>query len=161
MIRECTDDDISAVASIINEAAQAYRGVIPSDCWHEPYMTRSELEAEINAGAKFWGFSESGQLAGVMALQKVKDVTLIRHAYVLPAYQARGIGGRLLNELADISARPLLVGTWAAATWAVRFYERHSFCLVSGEEKERLLTTYWRIPPRQQQESVVLVRTDV
>jgi GNAT superfamily N-acetyltransferase len=158
MIRRCTDDDVAAIDAIINEAAQGYRGVIPPDCWHEPYMPRSELIAEIAAGVNFWGWDESPALVGVMGVQNVRDVTLIRHAYVLRAYQGHGVGGALLTRIAGRITGPLLVGTWAAAEWAIRFYERHGFRLVSTTEKDRLLKTYWNIPPRQQETSVVLVR---
>jgi GNAT superfamily N-acetyltransferase len=157
MIRRCADADFPAIEAIINEAAEAYRGVIPADCWHEPYMTRSELLTEIAAGVTFWGWDESGALAGVMGLQQVGDATLIRHAYVLSNHQGRGIGGALLNMFADRTKGPLLVGTWAAAEWAIRFYERHGFRMVSTEEKDRLLETYWSIPSRQRETSVVLV----
>jgi GNAT superfamily N-acetyltransferase len=156
MIRICTDADLPAIEVIINEAAQAYRGIIPADCWHEPYMTRSDLVAEIAAGVNFSGWEESGTLVGLMGIQKVRDATLIRHAYVARAHQHRGFGGALLNTLAGQATAPLLVGTWAAAEWAIRFYQRHGFRLVSHAEKERLLDTYWSIPPRQQETSVVL-----
>ena len=159
MIRRCTDADFPAIEAIINEAAEAYLGVIPADCWHEPYMTRSELMSEIAAGINFWGWDESGALAGVMGLQQVGDATLIRHAYVLSARQGQGIGGALLTMFADQTAGPLLVGTWAAAEWAIRFYERHGFRMVSADEKDRLLNTYWSIPVRQQETSVVLVHS--
>jgi GNAT superfamily N-acetyltransferase len=158
MMRRCTDADFDAIEAIINEAAEAYRGVIPGDRWHEPYMSRSELAAEIAAGVAFWGWEESGALAGVMGLQKVRDATLIRHAYVRTAHQGRGIGGALLKSLAAQAPGRLLVGTWAAAEWAIRFYERHGFRLVSPEEKDRLLKTYWNIPERQVETSVVLIR---
>ena len=157
MIRRCNEADIAAIEAIINEAAQAYKGVIPSDCWHEPYMTRSDLVAALAAGINFWGWEESGILIGVMGLQKVRDVTLIRHAYVSPAYQGRGVGGALLAKLAARATGQLLVGTWAAANWAIRFYERHGFRLVSTEEKDRLLSSYWTISSRQREASVVLV----
>ena len=157
MIRQCTDADVDAVHAIINEAAEAYRGVIPADCWHEPYMTRSALAAEITAGVDFWGWDEVTGLIGVMGLQKVRDVTLIRHAYVRQAHQGRGVGGALLGALAGQAMGQLLVGTWAAAEWAIRFYERHGFRLVSTEEKNRLLSAYWNIPARQSETSVVLV----
>jgi GNAT superfamily N-acetyltransferase len=157
MIRPCTDADFAVIETIINEAARAYRGAIPSDCWHEPYMTGSDLKAEIDAGVNFWGWDESGTLMGVMGLQKARDVTLIRHAYVRSAHQRRGVGSALLTMLARQAAGPLLVGTWAAAEWAIRFYERHGFRLVSTAEKDRLLSTYWSIPLRQQETSVVLV----
>jgi N-acetylglutamate synthase-like GNAT family acetyltransferase len=159
MIRRCTEDDIPAIDSIINEAATAYRGVIPPDCWHEPYMRRSDLVAEISAGVEFWGWDDAGVLAGVMGLQKVRDVTLIRHAYVRPSYQGRGIGGALLKRFSADTAGPLLVGTWAAAEWAIRFYQRHGFRLVRDDEKDRLLAAYWNISFRQRQTSVVLTRS--
>jgi GNAT superfamily N-acetyltransferase len=158
VIRECNDADISPIEGIINEAAKAYRDVIPPDCWHEPYMSRDELVAEIVAGVRFWGFEQSTGLVGVMGLQRVDDASLIRHAYVRPEYQRQGVGRRLLHVLAGQTTGRLLVGTWAAAHWAIRFYERHGFCLVSEEEKDRLLTTYWTIPLRQKETSAVLVR---
>jgi GNAT superfamily N-acetyltransferase len=157
MIRHCIDADLGAIDGIINEAAHAYRGIIPADCYHEPYMTRSELTAEIAAGVKFWGWDDSGALIGIMGLQNVRDATLIRHSYVQSAHQGRGVGGALLATLAGQAVGPLLVGTWAAAEWAIRFYERHGFCLVSKGEKDRLLKTYWSIPSRQLETSVVLV----
>ena len=138
-IRRCTDADVAAVYDIINAAAQAYKGVIPEDRWHEPYMPEDELRAEIAAGVVFWGEEAGGALAGVMGLQDVKDVALIRHAYVAPANQRQGVGGRLLSHVRGLTERPVLIGTWAAATWAVVFYERHGFSVSSREEKERLL----------------------
>jgi GNAT superfamily N-acetyltransferase len=159
MIRHCVDADFPAIEAIVNEAAQAYRGFIPADCWHEPYMTASALKTEIDAGVDFWGWDESGALAGIMGIQHVRDVTLIRHAYVRTAYQGRGIGGALLTWLADQATGSLLVGTWAAADWAIRFYDRHGFHLVSLAEKDRLLSKYWSIPLRQKETSVVLVYT--
>jgi GNAT superfamily N-acetyltransferase len=157
MIRSCTQADLAALEAIINDGAQAYRGVIPADCWHEPYMTRSDLIAEIAAGVNFWGWDESGALVGVMGLQKVGDATLIRHAYVSPAHQGRGVGSALLTALVTQATRPLLVGTWAAAEWAIRFYERHGFRLLPTDEKARLLSSYWSISLRQQENSVVLL----
>jgi GNAT superfamily N-acetyltransferase len=159
MMRRCTDADVPAIDAVINEAAEAYRGVIPPDCWHEPYMTRASLVAEIAAGVEFSGWDEAGALVGVMGVQEVRDVTLIRHAYVRPSRQGQGIGGALLTALAAQVPGPLLVGTWAAAGWAIRFYERHGFRLVDADERDRLLTTYWSIPRRQRETSVVLVRT--
>ena len=158
MIRPCTRDDLAAIDDIINDAAIAYRGVIPADCWHEPYMTRSHLESEIAAGVAFSGWQEAGALVAVMGVQNVRDVTLIRHAYVRRSHQSRGIGGALLTFLSTQADRPLLVGTWAAAEWAIRFYQRHGFHLADADEKDRLLTDYWNIPPRQRQASVVLTR---
>ena len=157
-IRRCTQADIPAIDTIINEAAQAYRGVIPSDCWHEPYMPRSELLEEIHAGVEFWGWEDAGELVGVMGIQDVRDVTLIRHAYVRPSHQSKGVGGALLRKLETLTSHPVLIGTWAAADWAIRFYERHGFRVVDSDEKDRLLRTYWRIPDRQRETSVVLER---
>ena len=158
MIRRCTENDVPVIEAIVNEAAEAYRGVIPADCWHEPYMDRAQLVHEIARGVRFWAWEDAGAVVGVMGLQDVRDVTLIRHAYVRPSHQGRGIGGALLTRLAGEAAAPLLVGTWADARWAIRFYERHGFRLVGPEEKDRLLQTYWTIPARQQETSVVLVR---
>jgi GNAT superfamily N-acetyltransferase len=158
MIGPCTAADVATIDAIINEAAQAYRGVIPADCWHEPYMSRAHLLREISAGVDFSGWREDDALVGVMGLQKVRDVTLIRHAYVRPSHQGRGVGSALLTALAARTAEPLLIGTWAAAVWAIRFYERHGFRLVTGEEKDRLLDSYWTIPARQRDTSVVLTR---
>lgn len=156
MIRRCTDNDFAAVESIINEAAQAYRGVIPEDCWHEPYMGTEALRAEIEAPVVFWGWDDGGTQVGVMGVQHVRDAVLIRHAYVRPGQQGKGIGATLLSFLAAQVSGKLLVGTWAAATWAIRFYERHGFRLLPPEEKDRLLSTYWSIPSRQRETSVVL-----
>src|SRR6267378_1174295 len=151
MIGRCTAVDLDAILAIVNQAAQAYPGVIPADCWHEPYMTRSSLASEIAAGVNFWGWNEEGALLGIMGLQSVRDVTLIRYAYVLPSHQGQGIGGALLTSLTKQATGSLLVGTWAAAQWAIRFYERNGFRLVSAEEKDRLLSAYWSIPLRQKE----------
>jgi GNAT superfamily N-acetyltransferase len=159
MIRPCTDADVSEMDTIINDAAEAYRGAIPADCWHEPYMSRSELEGEIAKGVQFSGWDEAGVLAGVMGLQNVHDATLIRHAYVRASHQGRGVGGALLGALIARTDGPLLVGTWAAASWAIRFYERHGFQLAPPEEKDRLLNRYWKISARQRETSVVLTRS--
>jgi GNAT superfamily N-acetyltransferase len=158
MIRECSDTDIDVIDSIINGAALAYRGAIPADCWHEPYMTRSQLEHEIASGVRFSAYVIDGAVIGVMGLQDVRDVTLIRHAYVRTTHQGRGIGGELLDRLIARARNRLLVGTWAAALWAIRFYEHHGFHLVPIDEKDRLLDTYWTIPRRQRDTSVVLAR---
>jgi len=157
MIRPCTDSDVSNIYAIVNDAAQAYKGVIPADRWHEPYMPLEKLKEEIAAGVEFWGYEDGGQLAGVMGMQPVQDVTLIRHAYVKTQMRNRGIGGKLLKHLLQQLEGRILVGTWKAAVWAIRFYEKHGFELVSEEEKNRLLKTYWDIPERQVETSVVLV----
>jgi len=157
MIRPCTDSDDSGICAIVNDAALAYKGVIPADRWHEPYMPLNELKGEIAAGVRFWGYEDGGQLLGVMGVQPVKDVILIRHAYVKTEMRNRGIGGKLLAHLLERIDGKILVGTWQAAGWAVRFYEKHGFELVSEEEKNRLLRTYWHIPERQIETSVVLV----
>jgi N-acetylglutamate synthase-like GNAT family acetyltransferase len=156
MIRRCGDADVPAMLAIINDAAEAYRGIIPADRWHEPYMPEDGLRAEIAAGVVFWGVEEGGRLVGVMGLQDVRDVMLIRHAYVATAARNSGIGSRLLHHLVAQTDRPILVGTWADATWAIRFYAKHGFTLVSPAEKDRLLPTYWSIPDRQIATSVVL-----
>jgi GNAT superfamily N-acetyltransferase len=155
-IRPCRDDEQGAILAIVNAAAEAYRGVIPDDCWHEPYMPASELRHEIAAGIAFWGYETDGALVAVMGLQRVRDVDLIRHAYVLPGRQRHGAGGALLAHLRGLSARRMLVGTWAAADWAIRFYRRRGFELVAPEDKGALLKTYWTVPERQIETSVVL-----
>jgi GNAT superfamily N-acetyltransferase len=156
-LRRIRADEHDQVLAIVNAAAEAYRGVIPEDRWHEPYMSAGELEQEIATGVEFWGLEDGDRtLAGVMGIQAVGDVDLIRHAYVRPGLQGGGIGRRLLEDLVARAQRPLLVGTWAAATWAIRFYERNGFALVGREEKNRLLETYWSIPARQVETSVVL-----
>jgi GNAT superfamily N-acetyltransferase len=156
--RPCRDDERDEILAIINAAAEAYRGVIPADRWHEPYMDARELEREIAAGVRFWGYPSDGRLAGVMGVQAVRDVELIRHAYVRPESQRRGVGAALLAHLRTVSTRPMLVGTWAAADWAIEFYRRHGFELVSPERKTELLRTYWTIPERQIETSVVLAQ---
>jgi GNAT superfamily N-acetyltransferase len=156
MIRKCKDNDFETIYHIINQAAEAYRGVIPADRWNTPYMPRQELREQIAAGVQFWGYQEGEALVGVMGFQPVQDVTLIRHAYVLPDRQGQGIGGALLAFLQARTERPVLIGTWADATWAVRFYEKHGFRQVTPQEKDRLLRKYWSIPQRQVETSVVL-----
>jgi GNAT superfamily N-acetyltransferase len=155
-IRPCRDDERAAILAIVNAAAQAYRGVIPADRWHEPYMPSGDLDDEIAAGVAFWGYEADGALLGIMGIQPVGDVDLIRHAYVSPGSQRRGVGGALLERLAGGNTRRMLVGTWAAADWAIGFYRRHGFELVSPERKTTLLKTYWTIPDRQIDTSVVL-----
>jgi len=156
MIRVCIDDDFEAIFQIINDAAEAYRGIIPVDRWHEPYMPREELQAEVSAGVAFLGYEKDGELAGVMGTQDVQDVTLIRHAYVRTSQRGQGIGGELLGRIMDQATKPILIGTWADAVWAVRFYENHGFKVVSTQEKETLLRKYWNVPDRQIETSVVL-----
>ncbi len=155
-IRPCTAADVPAMLRIINTAAQAYRGVIPPDCWHEPYMPLAELQAEIAAGIAFTGLAVGGDLVGVMGLQPVRNVRLIRHAYVMPALQGRGVGSRLLETLRGGDTRPVLIGTWRAAHWAAAFYQRNGFALVPDAAIGLLLKTYWTVPDRQIATSVVL-----
>ncbi|MEW5803280.1 MAG: GNAT family N-acetyltransferase [bacterium] len=156
-IRPCLGSDFEAMYSIINDAAQAYCGIIPKDCWKVPYMPRDELRHEIEIGGiAFWGYEENGRLIGVMGIQHVQDVTLIRHAYTLTTRQKQGIGSNLLSFLRTQTERPILIGTWADALWAVRFYEKHGFNLVTPQEKDRLLKKYWSITERQIETSVVL-----
>jgi GNAT superfamily N-acetyltransferase len=158
VIRPCRDDERVAILAIVNAAAEAYRGVIPADRWHDPYMPAADLDAEIAAGVVFWAYVTDGTVAGVMGLQPVRDVELIRHAYVAPDRQREGIGGALLDHLAERSTRPMLVGTWAAATWAIAFYERHGFVRADRARTADLLRSYWSIPERQIETSVVLTR---
>jgi len=154
MLRRCQPQDIESIYSVINDAAKAYRGVIPPDCYHEPYMQIGELSGEMQK-MSFFGWQDEKQLAGVMGFQRVKDVTLIRHAYVLTAWQRQGIGSQLLNYLRKLGeTRRLLVGTWADARWAIEFYQKHGFHLLA--DKDKLLRTYWRVPDRQIEVSVVL-----
>lgn len=155
-IRPCRADERDTILHIVNAAAEAYRGVIPADRWQEPYMPGDELEAEIAAGVAFWGYEADGALVGVMGIQLVHDVDLIRHAYVLPERQGGGIGGALLEHLRPLSRGRMLVGTWAAAEWAIRFYVRHGFSLVPRAQTAALLRRYWSIPERQIDTSVVL-----
>lgn len=159
-IRRCRHDEHDAILGIVNDAAEAYRGVIPADRWHEPYMGGDELDAEVAAGVEFWGLERDGQLQGVMGIQGVADVELIRHAYVRTERQGQGIGSELLAHLRSGAARRLLVGTWTEATWAIRFYECHGFVRTTPERTRQLLTTYWSIPERQIETSVVLEATN-
>ena len=156
MIRRCDDRDFELIWTIINDGAQAYKGIIPEDRWTEPYMSRSKLRHEMGDGVAFWGYEESGELIGVMGFQPVQDVTLIRHAYVATGRQKRGIGAQLLSHLRKLTPGPVLIGTWSDAAWAIRFYEKHGFRMVSPQQKDRLLRRYWSIPERQIETSVVL-----
>jgi len=156
-LREVRPDERDALLAIVNDAAQAYRGVIPADRWHKPYMPLEELETEIAAGVVFWGAEDDGRLLGVMGIQDKGEVALVRHAYVAPDAQRKGVGGSLLRHVRGLARKPLLVGTWAAAAWAIEFYRRNGFTLVAGERKDALLRKYWSIPARQIETSVVLV----
>lgn len=157
MIRKGMDEDFEEILQVINDAAMAYKGVIPPDRWHEPYMTKEELKNEIEDGVRFLCYVDQNDIIGIMGMQDKSDVDLIRHAYVRTNQRNKGIGSLLLQELLKDSTKPVLIGTWKAAHWAIRFYERHGFSLVSEEDKNRLLKKYWKIPDRQVETSVVLV----
>lgn len=160
-IRLCDPQrEFDVIYEIINDAACAYRGVIPKECWKEPYMSKEELRQEIKDGVQFWGYEAGGRLTGVMGLQDVAEVTLIRHAYVRTDCRHKGVGSALLSYLRARTQRPLLIGTWQDATWAVRFYEKHGFSSVQPVEKDRLLKRYWTVPQRQISASVVLREND-
>ena len=156
MIRRCDDSDFDQIWAVINDGAQAYRGVIPADRWTEPYMSPEKLRHEIDDGVVFWGYEDSGTLAGVMGIQEVLDVTLIRHAYVRTGSQRRGLGAQLLSHLYEFPSGPVLIGTWADALWAIHFYERFGFLQVDPQEKDLLLKRYWNVPERQIEASIVL-----
>ena len=156
MIRKSVDADVPAILAIINDAAQAYRGVIPADQWHEPYMPLDHLESEISKGVVFWVVEEDGRLLGVMGIQDKGDVALVRHAYVASSLQRSGVGTKLLRHVEGLTDKPILIGTWAAAAWAIDFYRRNGYTVVPDQVKDRLLQTYWSIPPRQVETSVVL-----
>lgn len=160
MIRQCVDSDFEGIYEIINDAAQAYRGVIPDDRWHDPYMSRDELSHEIKDGVIFWGAEHKAQLNGIMAIQDKGAVTLIRHAYVRTGRQKQGIGGLLLHHFEAATKKPILIGTWADATWAVSFYQKNGYRLVTPREKTLLLKKYWSIPDRQIETSVVLANSN-
>jgi GNAT superfamily N-acetyltransferase len=159
MIRRCDDKDTETIWAIVNDAAQAYKGIIPADRWTEPYMPLDKLEHEIGAGIEFWGCEEDGNLLAVMGIQHVQDVTLIRHAYVRTGCQNKGLGTQLLSHLIQMANGPVLIGTWADAVWAIRFYRKHNFELVSSEVKDLLLRKYWTVPRRQIETSVVLANS--
>jgi N-acetylglutamate synthase-like GNAT family acetyltransferase len=156
MIRCCDSRDFDLIWAIINDGASAYKGIIPEDCRTEPYMSRKALQHELDEGVVFWGYEDNGILIGVMGIQPVQDVVLIRHAYVRTSHQQRGIGAQLLAHLREMAKAPVLIGTWADAVWAIRFYEKHGFQIVSAREKDRLLKQYWTISERQREMSVVL-----
>ncbi len=159
MIRKCTQDDVTTIYAIINDAARAYKGVISNDLWQDPYMSLDELKYEIEDGVVFWGIEEDGNLVGVMGIQNRGNVTLIRHSYVRTSRRNNGIGTQLLHHLEGMTKGPILIGTWATATWAIRFYQRNGYCLLSQIETERLLRQYWNIPERQVLTSVVLANS--
>ena len=156
MIRECTESDLPAMFEIVNDAAQAYKGVIPADCWHEPYMPMAELEGEIRDGVQFFGYEDGGELVGVMGIQDRGEVALMRHAYVRTTRRSQGIGTQLFKRLDASTTKPILLGTWAAATWAIRLYEKHGYRLLPREQANHLLRKYWNIPDRQLDTSVVM-----
>ena len=156
VIRQSVKADFDAVLAIVNDAALAYRGVIPADRWHEPYMPAAELRHEITAGVVFWVAEQDGRVVGVMGIQDKGDVALVRHAYVDPGIQRSGVGTKLLRHVQSLTDKPILIGTWAAASWAIEFYRRNGFTVVGNSDKNRLLTAYWSIPARQIETSVVL-----
>lgn len=156
MIRRCGAHEFDVIWAIINDGARAYQGIVPADCLKDPYMPRSELQHEINDGVVFWGYEHSRELPGVMGIQEIGEVTLIRHAYVRTSAQGRGIGGKLLSHLRRLAMKPLLIGTWAEAKWAIGFYQKYGFALLTPQEKDHLIPKYWKIPQRQAKTSVVL-----
>jgi len=157
MIHRLLEQDLDSILEIINDAAPAYKGVIPDDRWKEPYMSTKELKEEIDSGVDFFGLEEEERIIGVMGIQKLKEITLIRHAYVLTEHQRRGVGSKLLQYLINSAeGSEILVGTWKAASWAIQFYEAYGFTLVSSHEKDRLLRKYWNVSERQIEISVVL-----
>jgi len=155
-IRKSTASDFEAILAIINDAAQAYRGVIPSDRWRDPYMSTDELAKEIADGVIFWVVEDDGRLSGVMGIQDKEDVALVRHAYTATTAQRKGIGTKLLRHVETLTGKPILIGTWADASWAIEFYRGNGFTIVSERVKNDLLRTYWSIPARQIETSVVL-----
>ena len=159
MIRHCIESDFETIYEIVNDAARAYRGVVPDHFWHEPYMSRNELTREIKDGTIFWGWEQNGLLHGVMGIQDKSDVSLIRHAYVRTKVRNQGIGTRLLRHMEKETLEPVLIGTWAQATWAIAFYQKNGYQLVLGMEKDRLLKKYWTISKEQIAASVVLADT--
>ena len=155
-IRQSRESDRAAILAIVNDAAQAYRGVIPADRWHDPYMSADELEKEIADGVVFWVAEQDGGVTGVMGIQDKGEVALVRHAYVASNIQKKGVGTGLLRHVEALAGKPILIGTWATASWAIDFYRRNGFSVVPAGEKDRLLRTYWSIPERQIETSVVL-----
>jgi N-acetylglutamate synthase-like GNAT family acetyltransferase len=160
MITKSEQKDFDTIYEIINDAASAYRGIIPADRWHEPYMTKKELEIQMEEGVSFWKYNEDDKILGVMGIQFKGDVTLIRHAYVRTTERQKGVGSKLLEHLSASATTPILIGTWADAKWAIQFYQKHGFRLLPEEEKNNLLQKYWSVPVRQMETSVVLASTD-
>lgn len=160
MVSKCTPEDFETIYTIINDAAIAYKGIIPADRWHEPYMSKEELQQQMREGVEFWAYQEGEEMLGVMGIQFKGEVTLIRHAYVRTSSRNKGIGKQLLLHLSSISSTPILIGTWANASWAIEFYKKHGFRLVTPEEKNQLLKKFWSIPERQVETSVVLASED-
>ena len=160
MISQCEQNDFNEIYAIINDGASAYKGIIPADRWHDPYMNKEELMKQIEEGVQFWKYYEDEKIMGVMGIQFKKDVTLIRHAYVRTKDRKKGIGSKLLKHLCDLTANPILIGTWADAKWAIEFYQKHGFRLLMENEKNKLLRKYWSIPVRQIETSVVLASAD-
>jgi GNAT superfamily N-acetyltransferase len=157
MIHKLTNTDFQAILTVVNDAAFAYKGKVPADCWKEPYMPAQELKEEIQSSVQFYGYIENNTLIAVMGIQPVKEVTLIRHAYTLTSQQRKGVGERLLNHLLSLAKTDrILVGTWETAPWAIKFYQKHGFVLLSREETNKLLKKYWNIPERQIETSIVL-----
>ena len=160
MIVRSEQTDFEELFVIINDGASAYRGIIPADRWHDPYMTAAELKEQIDDGVQFWVYRQEDEILGVMGIQDKNSVTLIRHAYVRTKDRKKGIGSKLLQHLCDLTTTPILIGTWADAKWAIAFYQKHGFRLVSEDEKNELLRKYWTIPERQIETSVVLASAD-
>ncbi|WP_180327219.1 GNAT family N-acetyltransferase [Labilibaculum manganireducens] len=160
IIKSDEKKDFDTIYEIINDASIAYKGIIPTDRWKEPYMSKEELETQIKEGVEFWNYKENNKILGVMGIQLKTDVTLIRHAYVRTSARQKGIGGKLLKHLIDKAETPILIGTWADASWAINFYKKHNFRILSIEEKNRLLKSYWSIPKRQVETSLVLASND-
>jgi len=160
MIIPCLSEDLATIYDIINDGASAYKGIIPEDRWHDPYMSREELKIQINDGVEFWKYTKEGRILGIMGIQYKGEVTLIRHAYVRTSERNKGTGSKLLHHLLSQSTTPVLIGTWADASWAIGFYQKHGFRLLPTNEKNKLLLKYWTIPARQVETSVVLASPD-
>lgn len=160
MISKCEEKDFPIINEVINDGASAYKGIIPADRWHEPYMSKEELQTQIKEGVEFWSFRENGEIVGVMGIQDKGDVTLIRHAYVRTSERKKGIGGKLLEHLRAIASTPILIGTWTDAKWAIDFYTKHGFRVLTPSQTTGLLHKYWHIPERQVETSIVLASSD-